>query len=118
MASPTKVARYLKATDPKMFLQIKDMGYKSMRAIGDYALAQNPDLATTADENTFVVKRKVKATGTTVTIGSAADLGLPTNDGMTLWWCACEHGPTSGYKTRSGAVRSARNPAVWCDSCK
>lgn len=118
MASATKVARYIKATDPKMFLQIKDMGFRSMRAIGDYALAQTPSLATTADEQTVVVKRKSKATGATITIGCSTDLGLPDNDGNTLWWCVCEHGSEAGFKTRTGAVRAARNPIDWCKTCK
>lgn len=59
--------------------------------------------------------RKNRQTGTMITIGRSADLGLDPQGG---WLTICEdHGYIVSHPTRKLAERHAPDPLGWCEEC-
>lgn len=62
--------------------------------------------------------RTARQTGTTITVGSADDLGLDPSNGDCRYYTICdEHGTCVGFSSRRRADSFASVPKEWCEFC-
>jgi hypothetical protein len=63
----------------------------------------------------MVIRRRNRQTGTYITIGRSADLGLDPNGG---WLTICEkHDFIISHDTKGMAVWHSPDPLGWCEGC-
>jgi len=65
-----------------------------------------------------MITRRVRQTGTLITVVTAQDLGLDDNEGEGKWYTICEeHSVTLAHRTKALANHFAPVPCEWCNEC-
>jgi hypothetical protein len=65
-----------------------------------------------------MLTKRVRQTGTLVTIVSAVDLELDDCDGTYNWFTICEeHGTAIAHRTKRLAMYHSSQPKDWCEHC-